>query len=172
MIILLFTITAGFASNELDEMQVNDNSTDKTDALSVYSEIEDENNLINEQTSGGDVLSSTSDNDVLKASEVYISPTGSSSGDGSQESPYDWNTAYSNVDDGGTIYLLSGTYNILNKDITKSIKLNGIGNVIFDANGNRGYFFKIDSVSNIVIDNIKFINGKETSGSSEQAAIM
>jgi len=159
IMILFFTVSVSFANGEADNLQINDNSTDNSEVISVYNEIETENYQINEKTADDEVLSSSSDNDVLKASEVYVSPTGSSSGDGSQQNPYNWDTAYSAVDDGGTVYFLGGIYtNFPTKTIKKSINLIGADdNVIFDnAGGKKFFYFNPSNDINVKICNLTF----------------
>lgn len=184
-LILISTASASFASADGDDMAAINNITDISDDISAVN-IENDNNqkaddegalsALNSDDKADEVLLASSNEDVLSASEVYISPTGSSSGDGSMESPYDWDTAYSNVDDGGTIYFLNGTYlNIKDKEIKKSINLIGVNDeVVLDNQGTANRFFLSypNSQINVKICNLTFNNsGKLASSSFDGGAI-
>ena len=79
--LVIFSMGVSFASADVDDnMQSNDNLTEVSDAVSA-SGVAEEDNLMNSE-SEVDVLNSSSDNEVLKATDVmYISPNGA--GDGS-----------------------------------------------------------------------------------------
>ena len=155
--ILIFAIGSAVAASDEDGIDANDTIT---------------NNVLtaDDESNGGDSLAieDNQDNrsvlehqytDKLKADGViYISPDGT--GDGSSEdNPTTWSTAWGNVASGGTIGFLPGTYtNIKNQNINKQITLKGIGDgVVLDAQ-ETGRFFTVSS-NNVVIDNMRFING-------------
>ena len=90
----------------------------------------------------------------------YVSRNGN--GDGSSGNPCSWDYALENIPSGGTIILLNGTYkNIINQDITKSLKIIGSGNTVLDA-VNRNRFFTV-STDNVTICNITFMHGYSSS---------
>jgi hypothetical protein len=113
-------------------------------------------------------ISSTSSNSLTGSNSVYyVSPNGYGSGS-SADSPTNWNNAYWQLNDGGTIYFTQGTYtNIVNQNINKNLTLSNYdnGKVILDASHN-GYFFYCPGSSNsLTVNGLTFIGGTGYSGS-------
>ncbi|WP_458404672.1 hypothetical protein, partial [Methanobrevibacter sp.] len=156
-VILIFGVNGISASSDTDYMQTNDtlgevsHEIQSTDDTMMLNAVDDEND---------EILESNSDENILKAGNTYyISPNGT--GDGSSETnPSTWtNQFWNSVSNGDTIRLLPGIYtNIVGKTINKEVSLIGEDNVVLDAQ-NSGKFFTLSS-SNVIINNIKFINGK------------
>ena len=166
LLILLLATGVTFASGDNDQMQANNNITDESEIISLS-----DDDLIDEKVTDEEVLSSSNEDVLKESNELYVSPSGG--GDGStQSNPTTWSNAYNNIASGGTIFLLNGTYtNIINVKITKPISLKGIGDVVLDGTGKKGTFITIDNTHDIKMDNIKFINGKNTDG-GEYAALV
>ena len=96
---------------------------------------------------------------------VYVSENGSNDGDGSINNPFKTvKYAIDNVINGGTVYVLGGVYNESNISISKSITINGVGNVCI--NSNYYSLFNITRSSMFNVNNITFINANAHSGST------
>lgn len=95
----------------------------------------------------------------------YVSNDGSDSlGNGTIDNPYQTlNYTIDKASNNSNIYLKSGTYNSTGYDIVnKSITITGVGEVTIDGlNGEVSEnIFKINNGSSLVLNNIRFINGK------------
>lgn len=102
--------------------------------------------------------------------DVYISPSGSDvTGNGNQNNPYQTiNKATTVLNPNGTIYLVSGTYNLAgdyNIEIKESMTITGAGksNTIIDALG-KGIIFIIKQGVTVNIKNLTLKNGKASDG--------
>ena len=101
--------------------------------------------------------------------DVYVSVEGSDSlGDGSIDNPYQTlNYTIEKSSNNSNIYLKSGVYESTGYEIVnKSLTITGIGDVTVDGmdGKNSQNIFKIDNESSLVLNNIKFVNGKGSLG--------
>ena len=99
------------------------------------------------------------------STDIYVSADGSDSfGDGSADNPYlSLNYTIDNAPDNSNIYLKSGVYNSTGYEIVnKSVVITGLGDVTVDGLDGEisENIFKIANGSSLVLNNIKFINGK------------
>ena len=108
------------------------------------------------------------ENETVSINEdIYVSVDGSDSlGDGSVDNPYQTlNYTIEKAANNSNIYLKSGTYSSTGYEITnRSISITGLGDVTIDGgNGKLSQnIFKVNGNSSLVLNNIKFINGRAT----------
>jgi len=101
--------------------------------------------------------------DVVDSITLYVSPNGGGNGY-SENSPTTWDDAMRKVtSDNITIIVFNGTYKVNNELISHSVKIIGKGNVTLDANHNGRIL--VVTGNNVVLENLKFINGYTTGDS-------
>lgn len=180
-LILLCIISIGCVSatentntSNVNSIQSTNNSQDNIN-LKTTNNLEEINNEIkttnynqintnNANNNSNEILNKTlltnSENTLLSNSyNIYISPTGTGTGS-NENNPSNWNTAYNSVEDGGTIIFTSGTYNIINQNITKDLTLQADtdANVILDAQ-NKGYIFALYNKKNLTLNSLTLTRG-------------
>ena len=106
---------------------------------------------------------------ISTSGEIYIAPDGMGSGE-SEDSPANWNTAYSSSMNGDTIIFLDGNYSWNSmQSISKSLILKGQGNSVIDANNSNG-FFRTSAGTTIQLVGLTFFNAE--TGDTETGGIV
>lgn len=91
---------------------------------------------------------------------IYVAPYGDNSNEGIETSPYKTLAfALSQVTERrNIIYVLSGTYNESDLEVSKSVSIVSLGDVVIDAQKN-GRIFIADSDVNLVLKDLTLLNG-------------
>ncbi|MGB9200735.1 hypothetical protein [Methanobacterium sp.] len=106
-------------------------------------------------------------------SSIYVSPAGSDSSNGQSATQTSTtvgpkktvSSALSTVSNGGVVTLASGTYNVNNLVISKSMTINGAGYTKTVITGsNAGRILTIEDGATVTITGVTFENGKSTYG--------
>ena len=117
-------------------------------------------------SSFGEDLNDTmiSDANTVDANTIYVSQSGTDSGNGSSTNPF--NSISQAVDAydssvNSNIYIKNGNYDITQKiELTKDVTIIGESKEGVILNGNNQYsLFEISSKSNVVLTSLSFING-------------
>ena len=94
---------------------------------------------------------------VVSAKVLYVNIT--ATGDGLlQTGPTNWERGFANVQDGGILYVLPGTYDLSQLSpiiVDKSLSIIGVSEGVIFTNGARGTIFDIKA-DNVKLSNIKF----------------
>ena len=128
-------------------------------------------------SSFGEDLNDTmiSDANTVDANTIYVSQSGTDSGNGSSTNPF--NSISQAVDAydssvNSNIYIKNGNYDITQKiELTKDVNIVGESKEGVILNGNNQYsLFEISSKSNVVLTSLSFINGYLDSSSNYYAS--
>ncbi len=102
--------------------------------------------------------------DITIGTDIYVSTSGSdTTGDGSQSNPYQTiSKGISMVYPGGTVHILSGTYNGTNNRniaISKNVNLIGEGGIVTIDGQSTSVIFTINSGYTVTMSNLTLTNG-------------
>ena len=98
---------------------------------------------------------------VSNPNDIYISPEGLESSEGTIDNPTNWETAINNINNNGIIHFKTGNYtNIKNQTINKNLTLSNYNGEVIIDNEKMGYTFYCDNSENsLTIIGLTFING-------------
>ncbi len=138
-------------------LEISNNQKDTNYSLKSTNQITEENRNENIKLSNS-TLTNTENNILTSFTNIYISPQGNGTGFNANN-PTNWDNAYYNIVDGGTITFTNGTYNIINQTISKNLTLQSDfnSNVILNAQ-HKGFIFKI-SEGTLTLNSLTLANG-------------
>ena len=119
-------------------------------------------NIVNVYTSESNTVPVTIMVTEKYAGPIYVSKDGNDENEGSEDSPVATIAKAIELAQGrsGQIIIGEGTYVESNLTISKDLNITAIGDVIWDANGQRAFSM---ATGNVSVSNITFINGNHTS---------
>lgn len=170
LIIISLSVSAVVAADDTNSTTV---STDDSTQLQSNDNVAYDNEVTNEKT-----IEKKDNNIAVKTAKTYyVSTNGKSTNTGSENSPYDLSTGFSQIqkDVGGNLIINGGTYKIssplrLNTAGTYTITGKSGNTVIFDGQS-KTRIMAIGTNVNVEIKNIVFQNGKATDWGNNGGAL-
>jgi hypothetical protein len=154
-----FTVNANAANGTLDKTTVE--TTDLEAKFKFTPEFAGEN-IVNVYTTETNTVPVTIMAAEKYAGPIYVTKDGDDANEGSEDSPVATIAKAIELAQGrsGQIIIGEGTYTESNLAISDDLNISAIGDVIWDANGQRAFSM---ATGDVVISNITFINGNHTS---------
>ena len=154
-----FTVNANAANGTLDKTTV---TTTDLEAKFKFTPEFDGENIVNVYTDESTTVPVTIMVTEKYAGPIYVTKDGDDENEGSEESPVTTIAKAIELAQGrsGQIIIGEGTYTESNLTISGDLNITAIGDVIWDANGQRAFSM---STGDVNIANVTFINGNSTS---------